>query len=135
LRKFDFDSIHTGHFNTVGSVEGWAPQSFVSSRTSRAEQKAQTTQDFMDDEDGLLGGALHAKEAFDTFSTATLQRLQRVTELGADGSSAIPGPMPGELVSIAPSARPIGYKLLQQVSSLTTPNCITAHQSFSSQCK
>lgn len=56
----------------------------------------------MDDEDGLLGGQLHAKEEYDTFSAATLSRLERVAELAAEAGGArgiIPGPMPGMLAS------------------------------------
>ncbi|KAM0817013.1 putative G-patch domain-containing protein [Seiridium cardinale] len=44
-----------GYFNTVGSKEGWAPSTFVSSRTKRwkdgEEAKSQRPEDFMDDED------------------------------------------------------------------------------------
>ena len=42
-----------GYFNTVGSKEGWAPSTFVSSRTNRAKdgKKEQRVEDFMDEED------------------------------------------------------------------------------------
>ncbi|KAI0792217.1 hypothetical protein C8Q75DRAFT_792313 [Abortiporus biennis] len=40
-----------GYFNTVGSKEGWAPSTFVSSRSERAKQKAARPEDFMDEED------------------------------------------------------------------------------------
>ncbi|KAH7105909.1 DUF1604-domain-containing protein [Auriculariales sp. MPI-PUGE-AT-0066] len=40
-----------GYFNTVGSKEGWAPQTFVSSRSDRASRKQARPEDFMDDED------------------------------------------------------------------------------------
>ncbi|KAM0793650.1 hypothetical protein ACM66B_001081 [Microbotryomycetes sp. NB124-2] len=44
-----------GYFNTVGSKEGWTPSTFKSSRSSRAQASARSTQDaaraFMDDED------------------------------------------------------------------------------------
>ncbi|TFK21789.1 DUF1604-domain-containing protein [Coprinopsis marcescibilis] len=40
-----------GYFNTVGSKEGWAPSTFVSSRADRAKQKAARPEDFMDEED------------------------------------------------------------------------------------
>ncbi|KIK50063.1 hypothetical protein GYMLUDRAFT_51406 [Collybiopsis luxurians FD-317 M1] len=40
-----------GYFNTVGSKEGWTPQSFVSSRSDRAKQKQARPEDFMDEED------------------------------------------------------------------------------------
>ncbi|KAK4507709.1 hypothetical protein PRZ48_001444 [Zasmidium cellare] len=46
-----------GYFNTVGSKEGWAPSTFVSSRSNRAKDqqhgkpREQKAEDFMDDED------------------------------------------------------------------------------------
>lgn len=44
-----------GYFNTVGSKEGWAPTTFVSSRTNRAKDgkdgRQQRAEDFMDEED------------------------------------------------------------------------------------
>lgn len=44
-----------GYFNTVGSKEGWTPQTFVSSRSLRAKREegkeAQRVEDFMDEED------------------------------------------------------------------------------------
>ncbi|MCJ1308090.1 hypothetical protein MMC25_001741 [Agyrium rufum] len=46
-----------GYFNTVGSKEGWAPSTFVSSRKNRTEDAPTTTknqqkpEDFMDEED------------------------------------------------------------------------------------
>lgn len=47
--------IHHSYYNTVGSKEGWAPSTFVSSRTNRNKDAAKTTQqraeDFMDEED------------------------------------------------------------------------------------
>ncbi|KAF9234104.1 hypothetical protein BU15DRAFT_53028 [Melanogaster broomeanus] len=40
-----------GYFNTVGSKEGWAPSTFVSSRADRAKARATRPEDFMDEED------------------------------------------------------------------------------------
>ena len=44
-----------GYFNTVGSKEGWAPSTFVSSRSNRAKDAKtpaqQKPEDYMDDED------------------------------------------------------------------------------------
>ena len=40
-----------GYFNTVGSKEGWAPSTFVSSRGDRAKARAARPEDFMDEED------------------------------------------------------------------------------------
>ncbi|KAI0343331.1 hypothetical protein BDW22DRAFT_1407187 [Trametopsis cervina] len=40
-----------GYFNTVGSKEGWAPATFVSSRSDRAKKQKARPEDFMDEED------------------------------------------------------------------------------------
>lgn len=40
-----------GYFNSVGSKEGWAPSTFISSRSDRAKAKAARPEDFMDEED------------------------------------------------------------------------------------
>ncbi|GBE86697.1 G patch domain-containing protein [Sparassis crispa] len=40
-----------GYFNTVGTKEGWAPSTFVSSRSDRAKQRLAKPEDFMDEED------------------------------------------------------------------------------------
>ncbi|KAG5440026.1 hypothetical protein PCK2_000634 [Pneumocystis canis] len=40
-----------GYFNTVGSKEGWTPQSFRSSRKERAKLRAGRIEDYMDSED------------------------------------------------------------------------------------
>jgi len=40
-----------GFYNTVGSKEGWAPRTFMSSRKKRAEVKGQTVYSFLDDDE------------------------------------------------------------------------------------
>ncbi|KAF9525952.1 hypothetical protein CPB83DRAFT_877046 [Crepidotus variabilis] len=40
-----------GYFNTVGTKEGWAPSTFVSSRDERAKKQSARPEDFMDEED------------------------------------------------------------------------------------
>ncbi|KAL4062541.1 hypothetical protein J3A83DRAFT_4381712 [Scleroderma citrinum] len=40
-----------GYFNTVGSKEGWAPSTFVSSRAERVKARMSRPEDFMDEED------------------------------------------------------------------------------------
>ncbi|PVU94086.1 hypothetical protein BB561_002802 [Smittium simulii] len=42
-----------GYNNTVGSKEGWAPTTFVSSRSNRAKYSSQKIEDFMDTEDHI----------------------------------------------------------------------------------
>lgn len=39
-----------GFYNTVGSLEGWTPSTFKSSRESKITLKTQNAYDFMDDE-------------------------------------------------------------------------------------
>lgn len=53
--------FNAGHNNTVGSEEGFNPSTFVSSRGNRASHKIQSAINFVDAEDGLLGGILSAK--------------------------------------------------------------------------
>ncbi|MQL70896.1 hypothetical protein Taro_003194 [Colocasia esculenta] len=40
-----------GYYNTVGSKEGWTPQTFTSSRKNRAEVKQQSIYNFLDDDE------------------------------------------------------------------------------------
>lgn len=39
-----------GFYNTVGSLEGWTPSTFKSSRSSKFTPKQQNAYDFMDEE-------------------------------------------------------------------------------------
>lgn len=39
-----------GFFNTVGSLEGWKPSQFKSSRQVKAQSQVQKAEDYMDDE-------------------------------------------------------------------------------------
>lgn len=39
-----------GFYNTVGSLEGWTPSTFKSSRASKSTPRAQNAYDFMDEE-------------------------------------------------------------------------------------
>eukprot|EP00601_Ochromonadales_sp_CCMP2298_P013366 CAMPEP_0173253402 /NCGR_PEP_ID=MMETSP1142-20121109/21300_1 /TAXON_ID=483371 /ORGANISM="non described non described, Strain CCMP2298" /LENGTH=116 /DNA_ID=CAMNT_0014186627 /DNA_START=171 /DNA_END=518 /DNA_ORIENTATION=- len=56
-----------GHYNTVGSEEGWAPKQFVSSRGNRAGPQSNTAADYMDEGDGLDADALTANTGVDSF--------------------------------------------------------------------
>jgi len=51
-----------GYYNTVGSVEGFQPTQFVSSRVNRTEVKTRSLRDLIDEDDGLIGGILATKE-------------------------------------------------------------------------
>ncbi|XP_058087067.1 G patch domain-containing protein TGH isoform X2 [Magnolia sinica] len=101
-----------GYYNTVGSKEGWTPQTFTSSRKNRAEVKAQSLYNFLDDDEKVeMEGHLGTSLQFDTFgfTAAELARKQAEKEQHKR-PSAIPGPVPEELV--LPSANSIGVKLL-----------------------
>jgi hypothetical protein len=65
-----------GFYNTVGSEEGWKPQTFASGRNSKGEFKQQSVHDFADDEDGLLGSQLLMN---DNFNSAILPNASSVT--------------------------------------------------------
>jgi G patch domain-containing protein 1 len=39
-----------GYFNTVGSIEGWQPAAFKSSKSSRSSANERRPEDFMDDD-------------------------------------------------------------------------------------
>ncbi|PIN18438.1 putative RNA binding protein, contains G-patch domain [Handroanthus impetiginosus] len=102
-----------GYYNTVGSKEGWTPQSFTSSRKNRAEVKQQSIFNFLDEDEKaeLEGRSLGTSMQFDTFgfTAAELARKQAEKEQ-QQRPSAIPGPVPDEL--IAPASESIGVKLL-----------------------
>uniref|UniRef100_A0A0D9WQ18 G patch domain-containing protein TGH homolog n=1 Tax=Leersia perrieri TaxID=77586 RepID=A0A0D9WQ18_9ORYZ len=120
-----------GYYNTVGTKEGWAPQTFTSSRKNRAEVKKQSIYSFLDEEDikrcpgssvlmntivgevllyGLWflkrirakdmgGNALETSQQYDTFGiTATEYARKQASKEQKERPSAIPGPIPDELV-------------------------------------
>ncbi|KAM6593710.1 hypothetical protein CsatA_001413 [Cannabis sativa] len=102
-----------GYYNTVGSKEGWTPQTFVSSRKSRAEVKQQSIFNFLDEDERseLEGQSLGTSSQFDTFGfTAAELARQQAEKEQQQRPSAIPGPVPDELV--LPATESIGVKLL-----------------------
>lgn len=102
-----------GYYNTVGSKEGWTPQTFTSSRKNRAEIKQQSILNFLDDDEkvDLEGQSLGTSMQFDTFgfTAAELARKQAEKEQ-QQRPSIIPGPAPDEIV--LPATDSIGVKLL-----------------------
>ncbi|GFP85246.1 g patch domain-containing protein tgh [Phtheirospermum japonicum] len=102
-----------GYYNTVGSKEGWAPQSFTSSRKSRAEVKQQSIFNFLDEDEkeDLEGRSLATSMQFDTFGfTATELARKQAEKEQKQRPSTIPGLIPDEL--IVPVTESIGVKLL-----------------------
>ncbi|TKY54961.1 G patch domain-containing protein TGH [Spatholobus suberectus] len=102
-----------GYYNTVGSKEGWAPQTFKSSRKNRAEFKEQNILNFLDEDEKaeLEGRFLGTTSQFDTFGfTAAEIARKQAEEEQKQRPSIIPGPAPDELV--VPAIESVGVKLL-----------------------
>ncbi|XP_054821122.1 G patch domain-containing protein TGH [Prosopis cineraria] len=102
-----------GYYNTVGSKEGWAPQSFTSSRKNRAEVKQQSILNFLDDDEKeeLEGRFLGTSSQFDTFGFTAAEIAHKQAEKEQQKRpSIIPGPAPDELV--LPATESVGVKLL-----------------------
>ncbi|GLJ22134.1 hypothetical protein SUGI_0415440 [Cryptomeria japonica] len=102
-----------GFYNTVGSKEGWTPQTFTSSRKNRAGVKDQTILNFLDEDEKaeLNAQELSASSQFDTFGFTAAEMVRKEAEKEHQTRpSAIPGPVPDEL--IIPAAESIGVKLL-----------------------
>ncbi|XWS60362.1 hypothetical protein CRYUN_Cryun07bG0029400 [Craigia yunnanensis] len=120
-----------GYYNTVGTKEGWTPQLFTSSRKNRAEVKQQSIFNFLDEDEKseLEGQYLGTSSQFDTFGSTAAEyarkqadKEQKQRQCSKDflasylalcvfcRPSAIPGPVPDELV--LPASESIGVKLL-----------------------
>lgn len=66
-----------GFFNTVGSLEGWAPSEFKSSRGDKATKKVQRPEDYMDEEDvGEFGIAPQVVRATEEFANKKKRKKQ-----------------------------------------------------------
>jgi hypothetical protein len=88
-----------GFYNSVGSKEGWQPREWQSSRGSRgggggggsgAGAAVQRPEDFMDEEDGLLGRELEAQLPYDTLGEQARRLVREQAGRQAKGA-AIPG--------------------------------------------
>ncbi|PIA39560.1 hypothetical protein AQUCO_02600186v1 [Aquilegia coerulea] len=102
-----------GYYNSVGSKEGWTPQTFTSSRKKRADTKEQSILNFLDDDEKaeMDGRSLATSSLFDTFGfTAAEVARKQVEKEQQKRPSIIPGPVPDEIV--LPAANSIGVKLL-----------------------
>ena len=84
--------FNAGHNNTVGSEEGFNPSTFVSSRSNRASHKVQSASNFVDAEDGLLGGILSAKNVRSSIDMSKLTFEQcnlPINVCDAEGANSI----------------------------------------------
>lgn len=102
-----------GFFNSVGSLEGWTPSRFKSSRGAKAQPLKQKAEDFMDEED------------MDEFGIAP-KMLQTTSDYGSEKKerskkrimSYYDGPIPGEPVLrdiLQPVRKTIGMKILMKM--------------------
>ncbi|XP_024880685.1 G patch domain-containing protein 1 homolog [Temnothorax curvispinosus] len=101
-----------GYFNTVGTRDGWRPQQFKSSRSSKADNVLQRPEDFMDEEDtGLFGIAPKGIRATSDYADHGQRgkKRERITQEGP-----IPGtPILKELLK--PVKETVGIILLKKM--------------------
>uniref|UniRef100_H2MWV6 G patch domain containing 1 n=1 Tax=Oryzias latipes TaxID=8090 RepID=H2MWV6_ORYLA len=104
-----------GYFNTVGSKEGWAPSTFVSSRQQKAEKPHARPEDFMDEEDfGEHGIAPRQITTSREFSSGRRdEAADKARAVGAQ-ASLIPGDLLLEEL-ITPARSSIGVELLRRM--------------------
>lgn len=98
-----------GFFNSVGSLEGWTPTQFKSSRVAKAQPHKQKAEDFMDEEDmDEFGIAPKVLQTTSDYSSEKKESRKRVM-------SYYDGPIPGEPVLhniLRPVRETIGMKIL-----------------------
>ncbi|KAL5292001.1 GPATCH1 family protein [Megaselia abdita] len=98
-----------GYWNTVGSQEGWKPQTFKSSRSEKAEKLSRKPTDYMDDDDlGEFGIAPQRVQAKEDFSKDRKRKLQQQSY----------GPIPGVPVlsqMLEPSKDKVAVRLLKKM--------------------
>ncbi|XP_049896144.1 G patch domain-containing protein 1 isoform X4 [Epinephelus moara] len=104
-----------GYFNTVGTKEGWAPSTFVSSRQQKAEKHHARPEDFMDEEDfsehGIAPREITTSQEFSSSRRdATREKARAINAQAA----LIPGDTLLEEL-IAPASSSIGVELLMKM--------------------
>lgn len=104
-----------GFWNTVGSLEGWTPQNFKSSRGEKASKVQQRPEDFMDKEDlgefGIAPQGIRTRDEFAKESEKeqrTGQRKRKLMQPQADG------PIPGAPV-LEQLLRPVRDKVAVRI--------------------
>ncbi|XP_014216057.1 G patch domain-containing protein 1 homolog [Copidosoma floridanum] len=103
-----------GYFNTVGTRDGWKPQQFKSTRSSKADSLSQKPEDFMDEEDvgefGIAPTAIRATQGYSDQSNRGTKR-ERAKH---DSTGPIPGtPVLHELLK--PAKERVGVMLLKKM--------------------
>ncbi|XP_032872945.1 G patch domain-containing protein 1 [Amblyraja radiata] len=102
-----------GYFNSVGSKEGWAPSTFVSSRQQKADTQMFAPEHFMDEEDqeehGIAPRGIMTRSSFASKATDAVQERARAL-------ASVAGPIPGasalgDLITLATVT--VGVRLLR----------------------
>lgn len=102
-----------GYFNTVGTKEGWAPSTFISSRDKVADRIQQNPEDFMDDEDfGEFGIATRKIHTTANFQNASQNKGQKRTFIDTD--DVIPGEAPLKDI-VQPVRESVGIIILKKL--------------------
>ncbi|KAM8762697.1 G patch domain-containing protein 1 isoform 2-T2 [Acanthopagrus schlegelii] len=104
-----------GYFNTVGTKEGWAPSTFVSSRQQKSEQRHARPEDFMDEEDfsehGIAPKEIRTSREFSSGRRDEVREKARAVSAQA---ALIPGDTLLEEL-ITPASLSIGVELLKRM--------------------
>ncbi|GAB1601888.1 G patch domain-containing protein 1-like [Argonauta hians] len=106
-----------GYFNSVGSKEGWAPSTFVSSRENRNKKVVSTAEDFMDDEDfsehGIAPRKIVTSDQFQSEDRTTKRKALAESLLS---TNSFLHKVDGALLDfIVPEKLSIGVKLLRKM--------------------
>ncbi|XP_033989182.1 G patch domain-containing protein 1, partial [Trematomus bernacchii] len=104
-----------GYFNTVGTKEGWAPSTFVSSRQQKSEKQNARPEDFMDEEDfgehGIAPSQIRTSQEFTSSRTDKTRETARAVNAQ---NSVITGDTKLEEL-IAPARSSVGVEILRRM--------------------
>ncbi|XP_068597974.1 G patch domain-containing protein 1 [Brachionichthys hirsutus] len=104
-----------GYFNTVGTKEGWAPSTFLSTRQQKAEKQQVRPEDFMDEEDFSEHGiAPRQITTSREFSSGRRDEVQEKARAVCAQASLIAGDTLLEEL-IAPARLSVGVELLRRM--------------------
>ncbi|XP_033117559.1 G patch domain-containing protein 1-like [Anneissia japonica] len=104
-----------GYYNTVGSEKGWAPSTFVSSRSQKTGKTQQRPEDFMDEDDfGEFGIAPRKITTTDTYEQLTESEVKKKRGWRDVDGGVIPGQAPLQDL-IQPNRESVGIQLLRKM--------------------
>ncbi|KIJ65418.1 hypothetical protein HYDPIDRAFT_27428 [Hydnomerulius pinastri MD-312] len=105
-----------GYFNSVGSKEGWAPSTFVSSRSDRAKARAAKPEDFMDEEDlAELRADQKLVDEHDEMDIIGGTQAERDRRGGADDSEKDPITLALEKATLPAPKDSVGARILKKM--------------------